>query len=29
MPFEIIAVPVLICLLLGIRSGLRARRQVR
>ena len=29
MPFSIIAVPVLVCLALGIISGLRAQRQLR
>ncbi len=29
MPFSLIALPVLLCLLLGIRSGLRAQRPPR
>jgi hypothetical protein len=29
MPFSIIAVPVLVCLVLGIISGLRAQRDLR
>ena len=29
MPFSLIALPMLVCLLLGIRSGLRAPRQPR
>jgi hypothetical protein len=29
MPFSIIAVPVLVCLVLGIVSGLRAQRNLR
>jgi hypothetical protein len=29
MPFSIIAVPVLVCLVLGIISGLRAERNLR
>ena len=29
MPFAIIAVPVLLCLALGIFSGLRAQRKLR
>jgi hypothetical protein len=29
MPFAIIAAPVLLCLLLGIISGLRAERKLR